>query len=80
MCKIVRNSRSPGLTYGNSELSRALRFRHFQDTYGSMDVEQENLQGSGWFTEDPREITGRFGGAWKTADFQAGDVLVFTNR
>eukprot|EP00058_Branchiostoma_floridae_P027131 XP_002612622.1 hypothetical protein BRAFLDRAFT_78751 [Branchiostoma floridae] len=36
--------------------------------------------GTGWFTEDPLEITRRFGGQWKSADFQAGDVLIFTMR
>jgi hypothetical protein len=45
-----------------------------------MDLEKEGLKGSGWFTEDPNEITTRFGGKWKTTNFQAGDVLVFTQR
>ena len=35
---------------------------------------------TGWFTEDPFEITQKFGGIWKTSDFQAGDVLIFTMR
>ncbi|XP_078619638.1 uncharacterized protein LOC144886771 [Branchiostoma floridae x Branchiostoma japonicum] len=55
-------------------------FQHFQDTYGSLDIEEANLKGTGWFTEDPLEITRRFGGQWKSADFQAGDVLIFTMR
>ena len=27
-----------------------------QETYGSCDIEKENIIGTGWFTEDPREI------------------------
>ena len=27
-----------------------------QETYGSCDIERENISGTGWFTEDPREI------------------------
>jgi hypothetical protein len=38
------------------------------------------MVGTGWFTEDPNEITRRFGGTWKTANFMAGDALVFTYR
>lgn len=34
--------------------------------------------GTGWFTTDPWEITEKFGGQWKTSDFKAGDVLIFT--
>lgn len=56
------------------------RFQRFQDTYGNLDVEAAQLQGTGWFTEDPWEITTKFGGVWKTANYRAGDVLVFTLR
>ena len=35
--------------------------------------------GTGWFTEDPKEILS-FGGQWKTSDFQAGDALIFSLR
>ncbi|XP_065830748.1 uncharacterized protein [Oscarella lobularis] len=55
-------------------------FKKFQSTYGNMDLEAEHLQGSGWFTEDPLEIVERFGGVWKTANFKAGDALIFTLR
>ena len=27
-----------------------------QETYGSCDIERENITGTGWFTEDPTEI------------------------
>ncbi|CAH1224423.1 Hypp1 [Branchiostoma lanceolatum] len=63
------------------EGSHKLRsFQHFQDTYGSLDIEEAKLKGTGWFTEDPLEITRRFGGQWKSADFRAGDALIFTMR
>lgn len=55
-------------------------FRQLQETYGELDIEKENVEGTGWFTEDPFEITSKFGGKWKTSDFQAGDVLIFTMR
>ena len=29
----------------------------FQATYGSCDLEAQNVAGSGWFTEDPKEIS-----------------------
>ena len=31
-------------------------FKRFQETYGSCDIEKENILGSGWVTEEPREI------------------------
>ncbi|KAK3098393.1 hypothetical protein FSP39_019089 [Pinctada imbricata] len=55
-------------------------FRRFQETYGELDIEKEDMEGTGWFTEDPFEITSKFGGQWKTSDFKAGDVLIFTMR
>ncbi len=39
-----------------------------------------HVVGTGWFTEDPLEITNQFGGQWKTSDFRAGDVLIFNMR
>ena len=34
-------------------------FFGFQETYGSCDLEAESVEGSGWFTEDPTEISAR---------------------
>lgn len=48
-----------------------------QKTYAQMDAESANLDGTGWFTEDPAELTEQFGGTWKTTDFRAGDVMIF---
>ena len=50
-------------------------FEKLIKTYGAMDVDRDLIQG--WFTEDPLEITGKFGGAWKTTNYRAGDVIIF---
>ncbi|XP_059175690.1 uncharacterized protein LOC131955550 [Physella acuta] len=55
-------------------------FSRMQSTYGEMDAELIGLKGTGWLTEDPFEITEKFGGQWKTTDFRAGDVLIFNMR
>ena len=56
-------------------------FKKFQETYGSFDTEKEvGYEGSGWFCENPSEISGKFGGQWRSADFKAGDVLIFGMR
>jgi ectoine hydroxylase-related dioxygenase (phytanoyl-CoA dioxygenase family) len=53
-------------------------FKKLRETYGKIDVEDVGLKGTGWFSEDAREITKMFGGQWKTATFEPGDVLIFT--
>ena len=64
---------------GSHKLSSG--FKKFQETYGEFDTEaQDGYEGTGWFTEDPSEITQKFGGQWRSADFQAGDVLLFGMR
>lgn len=55
-------------------------FQKLQETYGNCDLEKENVSGTGWFTEEPEEIVNRFGGCWKTSNFEAGDVAIFTTR
>ena len=50
-------------------------FRKLHDTYCKMDVDRDHVQGS--FSDDPYEITEKFGGKWHTAEFQAGDAIVF---
>ena len=59
---------------GSSYLSS---FQKLRNTYGKFDVEKERLHGSGWLTEDPLELTAKFGGKWRTTDFKAGDILMF---
>ena len=53
-------------------------FEKFRATYGRLDTEpEEGFQGTGWFTEDPAEISRKFGGQWRSNDFKAGDILIF---
>lgn len=51
-------------------------FARMRDTYGQMDVDRDRVDG--WFTNDPLEITQKFGGQWCTANMQAGDVIIIT--
>eukprot|EP00730_Choanoeca_flexa_P011227 TRINITY_DN24089_c0_g1_i1.p1 TRINITY_DN24089_c0_g1~~TRINITY_DN24089_c0_g1_i1.p1 ORF type:complete len:342 (+),score=71.35 TRINITY_DN24089_c0_g1_i1:237-1262(+) len=60
---------------GSNHLSA---FDKVHATYTALDAEAANLQGTGWYTTDPLELSQQFGGTWKTDDFEAGDVLIFT--
>ncbi|MDA0578468.1 MAG: phytanoyl-CoA dioxygenase family protein, partial [Verrucomicrobia bacterium] len=51
-------------------------FAKVRDTYGKMDVDRDHVDG--WFSNDPLEITKKFGGQWVTADMRAGDVIIIT--
>eukprot|EP01084_Bolivina_argentea_P047059 86695_1 len=61
-------------------------FNVFQQTYGSIDAEKINLNGTGHFTQNPDEMKKFFKSEndykikWKSCDFKAGDVLIFTMR
>jgi hypothetical protein len=46
-----------------------------RETYGRMDVDRDRV--GGILERDPQALVERFGGRWATADFRAGDVLVF---
>jgi hypothetical protein len=50
-------------------------YQRVRDTYGRMDVDRDRV--SGWFANDPLDVTGRYGGGWATTEFRAGDVLIF---
>lgn len=54
---------------------RLASFEKLRLTYGRMDVDRDLIQG--WFTDDPLDITTRFGGVWRTAAFEMGDVMIF---
>lgn len=45
-------------------------------TYGEIDFESSGLAGTGWLSVDPAEFTSA-GCQWQTANFDAGDVLLF---
>lgn len=51
-------------------------FERLRSTYGRMDVDRDRV--SGWFSDDPVEIVEKFGGKWRTTEFRAGDVLIFS--
>jgi hypothetical protein len=51
------------------------RFEQVKETYGKMDVDRDHVQG--WFSNDPHELIDKYGGQWKTAEFEVGDILVF---
>lgn len=51
-------------------------FEKLRNTYGRMDVDN-NGSAQGWFTNDPKEVTKKFGGCWATSAFEAGDVMLF---
>lgn len=55
---------------------RLPEFAKVRDTYGHMDVDRDKVEG--WFTNDPMEVTQKFGGEWRTAEMRAGDVLIIT--
>jgi hypothetical protein len=50
-------------------------FAKLRETYGKMDVDRDHIEG--WFSNDPREITEKFGGRWLTTNFSPGDILTF---
>ncbi|MGG1516048.1 phytanoyl-CoA dioxygenase family protein [Paenibacillus oryzisoli] len=50
------------------------RFDQLKATYGTKDSDRDGI---GHYTNDPLLITEKFGGKWATAEFEAGDVLIF---
>jgi hypothetical protein len=66
------------ISYEMGGLAVCLGSQHFEkikQTYGQMDVDRDNV--TGWFSNDPVEIIENFGGQWATAEFRAGDALIF---
>ena len=57
------------------ESHRLSGFAKVRETYGRMDVDRDHVHGN--LADDPLEITGSWGGKWHTADFRAGDALIF---
>jgi hypothetical protein len=50
-------------------------YEKIRRTYGRMDVDRDRTDG--WFSDDPLELSERYGGSWKTAEFRAGDAVLF---
>jgi hypothetical protein len=51
------------------------RFERIKETYGRMDVDRDRV--TGWFSDDPIDMTERYGGRWMTTEFEMGDALIF---
>lgn len=51
-------------------------FARIRDTYGRTDVDKDGTPGH--FGRDPMAISQKYGGEWQTADFEMGDVIIFT--
>ncbi|MGI8667317.1 MAG: phytanoyl-CoA dioxygenase family protein [Jatrophihabitans sp.] len=65
----VALSNGPIMVLEESHLSDA-----FRDDYLDRDADRDNL---GWLSDDPCALRRQLGGRWLSADFEAGDVLVF---
>ncbi|SEM73861.1 phytanoyl-CoA dioxygenase family protein [Paenibacillus sp. OV219] len=66
------------ISYELGGLAILLGSQHFdrvRETYGQMDVDRDRVDG--WFADDPLELIEKFGGQWATAEFRAGDALIF---
>jgi hypothetical protein len=50
-------------------------YQRLRDTLGMMDVDRDQVRGN--FFDDPLQPLEQFGGRWETAEFQAGDALIF---
>jgi len=50
-------------------------YERVKATYGRMDVDRDHVTGA--FSNDPVEMVEKFGGAWKTAEFEMGDAVIF---
>ena len=50
-------------------------YQKVRETYGKADVDVDNIDSN--FSHDPLEISERYGAQWQTAEFKAGDVLLF---
>ena len=62
-------------------LENSHRLEELKSTYGALDVDRDrenNPYGGGWLSSNPVEVRERYGGRWLTADFKAGDLLIFT--
>jgi hypothetical protein len=81
-------------TGGLLVLERSHRHRQLNATYGSKDVDAfcenrvgkgytgmgggGNISRGGWLSKDAVKLRRRLGGRWLTADFKAGDALIFS--
>eukprot|EP00927_Polykrikos_kofoidii_P072736 TRINITY_DN68825_c0_g1_i1.p1 TRINITY_DN68825_c0_g1~~TRINITY_DN68825_c0_g1_i1.p1 ORF type:complete len:391 (-),score=68.68 TRINITY_DN68825_c0_g1_i1:20-1108(-) len=55
---------------------RSKEYSRIRETYGKLDLDKDDVGGTGWLTEDPEEAL-QFGGVFETAHFRPGDVVFF---
>jgi hypothetical protein len=55
-------------------------FAILRERYATLDFDRDRLGDLGWYSPDPLSVSERFGGCWASADFAAGDVVVFGMR
>lgn len=56
-------------------------FDRLQSTYGDLDVERDNFEGTGWFGTNPLELSAMDPSAqWRVTDYRAGDIIMFGMR
>ena len=55
------------------------QIEELRGTYGAIDVDRDKDHGysGGWLTKDVTSVQARYGGRWLTAEFAAGDLLLF---
>jgi hypothetical protein len=84
----------PLTTGGLLLLERSHRHQRLNEGYGSKDVDAYcenkvgegftgmggggNIRHNGWLSDNPVKLQKNLGGRWLTADYRAGDLLVFT--
>jgi hypothetical protein len=84
----------PLTTGGLLLLERSHRHQRLNEGYGSKDVDTYcenkvgegytrmggggNIRDGGWLSDNPVKLQRNLGGRWLTADYRAGDLLVFT--
>jgi hypothetical protein len=84
----------PLTTGGLLLLERSHRHQRLNEGYGSKDVDAYcenkvgpgytgmggggNIRPNGWLSDNPVKLQKNLGGRWLTADYRAGDLLVFT--
>ncbi|ALS29170.1 phytanoyl-CoA dioxygenase [Paenibacillus sp. 32O-W] len=60
---------------GLAILAGSGHLNRLRETYGQMDVDKDKV--TGWFTTDPLELIETYGGRWATAEYRAGDAVIF---
>jgi len=52
-------------------------YKTMRETYGELDLDKDDVGGTGWFSADPEEVL-KYGSRFETAHFMPGDIVFFT--